>query len=355
MDDVRPVKRSQFERWGIGMIVSALVLLLLIQAKFFLIPLAIAFLLFSLTSAAIDRIAQVRLGSVGLPYWLASVIAVTLITVVSLALFGIASAEINSILATVPAYVERAEEAVARLFAFLGDDVAQAVRGAFQDIDVSAWLRAAVDSAGNLLTTTVLVILYVGFLFTERPWFGTKLARLFPQPERARHVGEVGASIRRSVHHYLLIKSGVSALTGIVVYAILRLFGLDFAEALAILTFLLNFIPNIGSIIATALPVLVALVQFDSLPQVVALLMVVGVAQFGLGNIVDPMLMGRTLQMSSFAIVISLTLWSALWGVVGMFLAVPIMVMVMIVCAHIPALRPLAILLSRDGDPLSDD
>lgn len=355
VDRARLGSTRRLERWFLGAIVAAIVLVLLIQARFFLVPLAIAILLFSLTSAAIDRIAQLRLGPVAIPNWLASVTAVSLIAALLMALFGIVSAEIDGVLANVPVYTERGQVVVARLFTLLGDDVAEAVLGAFQDIDVGAWLRAAAGSAGNLLVAVVLVILYVGFLFAERPWFRAKLARLFPQPERAERVGHVVSSIRSSVHHYMLVKTGVSALTGLVVYAILRLFGLDFAEALAILTFMLNFIPNIGSIIATAVPVLVALVQFESWPPVIALLAVVGVAQFGLGNVVDPMLMGRALQMSSFAIVISLTLWSAIWGVVGMFLAVPIMVMVMIVCAHIPALRPFAVLLSRDGEPLPMD
>ena len=334
------------------MIVSAIVLVLLIQASFFLIPLVIAILLFSLTSAAIDRIAQLQFGFFAVPAWLANVTAFSLIVPVLIVLFGFVSSEIAVVLATLPAYMEHGQVAVAKLFALLGNDVAQAMLDAFQDINIGAWMRAAAGSAGNLLLTTVLVIIYIGFMFAERPRFGAKLARLFPQPEQARLVGDLISSIRRSVHHYILVKTGVSALTGIIVYGILRLFGLDFAEALAVLTFLLNFIPNLGPIIATAFPVVIALVQFDSLPSVTALLAAVGAVQFGLGNIVEPMLMGRTLQMSSFAIVISLMLWSAIWGVVGMFLAVPIMVMVKIVCAHIPALRPVAVLLSRDGEPL---
>lgn len=348
-----PRSLRRYERWCAGIVVAAIVLVVLVQARFFLIPLAIAILLFSLTSAAIDRIAGLRFGPFTIPNWLASVSAVSLIAAVLIVLFGVASAEIDSILSILPVYVERGQVAVARLFTLLGDDVATAVLGAFQDIDIGSYVRLAAGSAGNLMVTTVLVILYVGFLFAERPWFRPKLMRLFPDKERAENVGEIVASIRRSVHHYMLVKTGVSALTGLVVYVILRLFGLDFAETLAILTFLLNFIPNVGTIIATALPVLIALVQFESWPPVIALLVVVGTVQFLLGNILDPMLMGRTLQMSSFAIVLSLTLWSAMWGVVGMFLAVPIMAMVMIVCVHVPALRPFAVLLSRDGSPVA--
>ena len=73
--------------------------------------------------------------------------------------------------------------------------------------------------------------------------------------------------------------------------------------------------------------------------------------QFVNGNIIDPMMMGRALRLSSFGIIISLAFWSAVWSIPGMFLSVPIMVMLLVVCSHIPALRPIAILLSREGLP----
>ena len=79
-----------------------------------------------------------------------------------------------------------------------------------------------------------------------------------------------------------------------------------------------------------------------------------GVIQFVNGNVIDPMMMGRALRLSSFGIIISLAFWSAVWGIPGMFLSVPIMVMLLVVCSHIPALRPVAILLSREGLPDSE-
>jgi hypothetical protein len=81
---------------------------------------------------------------------------------------------------------------------------------------------------------------------------------------------------------------------------------------------------------------------------------VAGAVQFTNGSVIDPMLMGRALRLSSFGIIISLAFWGAVWGIPGMFLSVPIMVGLMIVCSHVPALRPVAILLSREGLPEED-
>ncbi|NMG40272.1 AI-2E family transporter [Chelativorans sp. ZYF759] len=335
--------------WLIGIIASGVVLVALVEGRFFLIPLAIALLIFSLTSAVIDFFARQRIGPFHIPHWLATIVAMLTIAASLLALFGMATTQIDAAMVVVPGYAERIQEAVAALFVWLGDDVAQSILVAFQDIDFGAYVRTLAGQAGNLLVSTVLVILYVGFMFAERGWFAAKVMRLFPDPGQAARVEEIIASIAHSVHHYILVKTAVSAATGVTVYLLLALLGLDFAETLALLSFILNFIPNIGSIVATLVPTLVALVQFDSWVMVIVVLGSVGALQFVIGNVIDPMLMGRALHLSSFAIVLSLTFWGAIWGIVGMFLAVPIMVIVMIVCSHVPSLRPIAILLSRDG------
>jgi hypothetical protein len=238
---------------------------------------------------------------------------------------------------------------VGSLFAWLGRDVASGLVAAFEDIDLAANIRALAGSAGYILATAILIVLYVGFLFAERARFAGKLARLFPDPRRAARVDRMFQSITRTVHRYIVIKTVVSILTGVLVYIVMVAFGLEFAETWALLTVFLNFIPNIGSIIATAIPTLAALVQFDNWTPVLLLFAIIGVIQFSVGNLIEPHLMGRSLNLSPFVIILSLTFWGAIWGIVGMFLAVPIMVMVMIVCSHVPLLHPVAIVLSRDG------
>jgi AI-2 transport protein TqsA len=121
--------------------------------------------------------------------------------------------------------------------------------------------------------------------------------------------------------------------------------------ALGLLTFVLNYIPAIGSIAATFRWRWWPIVQLGDPSTTLFIFVVVGAVQFMNGNVIDPMLMGRALRMSSFGIIISLAFWGAVWGIPGMFLSVPIMVGLMIVCSEIPPLRPIAILLSREGLP----
>ena len=345
----------RIQTWLIGVIAFAVVLFLLVQARFILISLAIAIILFSLTADAINSIARLQIGSWRVTNWVASVLAVLLIAGVLLSLSAVVLSQVNTVLTTTLSYTEEAQTAVAGLFSWMGEDAEAAVLASVRSIELSGYLRTAAGQAGNLLSGVVLVILFVGFLFAERVWFATKLENLMRDRAQAARVGRIIGAVIRRVNHYLLVKTGVSLATGILVFAIMRVFDLEFAGAMGILTFVLNYIPSVGSIAATLAVTLVAYVQVYD-PSVALLVFVLtGLVQFMIGNVIDPMLMGRALRLSSFGILLSLAFWGAVWGVPGMFLAVPIMVAGMIICSFIPSLRSVAILLSREGLPETEE
>jgi len=357
--DTRPTGQSTPELQRIRtvaqiIIAFAVVLFLLVQARFLLISLATAIILFSLTSDAITSIARVRLGPVRVPNWLASIVALLLISAALLSLSAVILSQINTVLSTTLAYTDRAPQAISAMVAWLGPDAEEAVFNAVSTLDVAGYLRALAGQAGGIMQGTVLVILFVGFLFAERIWFTTKLESLFGDTKKAERVGRIISSIIHRVNYYLLVKTLVSVVTGLMVYGVAQFFALDLAGALGILTFVLNYIPSIGSIVATVLVALVAYVQLADGTTALVIFLIVGIIQFINGNIIDPMLMGRALRVSSFGIIISLAFWAAVWGIPGMFLAVPIMVALMIVCSHVPGFRAIAVLLSREGLPETD-
>ncbi len=344
-------EKFRLQTWLLGVIAFGIVLYMLIAAKFVLISLFIAIILFSLTSDAINSIARLRIGPIGISNGVASVVAVLLIASALLSLAGLVLAQVNMVVTTTLTYTDQAQRAIAQAFSWMGEDVEQAVLASMRTIEFSGYIRTAAGQAGNILSGAVLVILFVGFLFAERLWFSTKLVNLIGDADQAERVGGIIGSIIRSVNYYLLVKTFVSAITGALVFGVMTLFGLELAAAMGILTFVLNFIPNLGSIFATVIVGLVAYVQVADLGTALMIFALAGAIQFSVGNVIDPMLMGRALRLSSFGIIISLAFWGLVWGVVGMFLAVPIMVGVMIVCSHIPPLRPVAVLLSREGLP----
>ncbi|MEZ5686113.1 MAG: AI-2E family transporter [Paracoccaceae bacterium] len=335
----------------LGIIAFALVLFLLVQARFILISLAIAIILFSLTSEAINAIRRLHLGPVRVPNWLASVAALGLIASGLFTLSAVLISQANEVVTMLITYAEPAQRAIAELFRWLGADVEAAVLDSMQKFEIGGYLSTLAGQASNLLSATVLITLFVGFLFAERIWFHAKLVSLMGDEHSARQVARTGASIMHRVNRYLLVKAMVSVITGAAIYGIFKVAGFGLAMPVAILTFALNFIPSIGSIIATVIAALAVYVLTQDVKNALATFVVAGMIQFVIGNVIDPMLMGRALRLSSFGIIISLAFWGAVWGLPGMFLAVPIMVALMIVCAQSRTLRPLAIMLSREGLP----
>ena len=335
-------------------IAFAVVLFLLVQARFMLISLATAIILFSLTSDVITFIGRLRIGPIRIPNLVASRVAVLLIAASLLTLTSVLLAQVNTVLVTTLSYAERAPEAVASLFSLMGPKTEAAILNSMQSVDLTSSLRRVAGQAGSLTQGTVLVILFVGFLFGERIWFATKLSNFVGDPKRAARIGRIITSIIHRVNYYLLVKAVISAVKGGMVFLLAAFFKLELAVALGILTFVLNFIPNVGSIVATGFVALVAHVQMGDPATTIVIFVITGAIQFLNGNVIDPLLMGRALRLSAFGIILSLAFWGAVWGIPGMFLSVPIMVMLMVVCSHVPALRPIAILLSREGLPESE-
>jgi AI-2 transport protein TqsA len=116
------------------------------------------------------------------------------------------------------------------------------------------------------------------------------------------------------------------------------------------LIFILNFIPTIGSILGTLLVSLYGLLQLGDFSLFLVLLAAIGLIQFFVGNVLQPRLSAKTLNLSQFVVILSLFVWGAMWGVVGMFLAVPITAILMIVLANFPSTRAVAALLSESGE-----
>ncbi|MEO1638218.1 MAG: AI-2E family transporter [Pseudomonadota bacterium] len=345
----RSFDSARIQTAALVIIAFAVVLFLLVQARFILISLATAIILFSLTSDVINFIARQRIGPFRIPMTLASIAAMVLIAATLLTLTSFLLAQVNTVLVTTLSYTEQAPSAIASLFAWLGADSELAISNALRSVDVSSYLRTAAGQASGIMQATVLIILFVGFLFAERIWFQTKLESLVGDPDQAERWGKIIRSIIHRVNYYLLVKTVISAITGMMIYVLATAFDLELATAIGVITFVLNFIPNIGSIVATALLALIAHVQLGDGTTTLAIFAISTVIQFVNGSIVDPMMMGRALRLSSFGIILSLAFWGAVWGVPGMFLSVPIMVMLLVVCSHVPGLRHIAVLLSREG------
>jgi len=216
-------------------------------------------------------------------------------------------------------------------------------------INLQRLFAALLASFGSILVTLVVVFLYATFLMVERGAFETKLANLSDDPKRVARIRQVIGTVNSRIGSYLALKTLLSLLLGVVSYGVMRLFGLEFAALWAVLTAFLNFVPYVGSVLGVVFPVLMTIVQFEDLGVILTMLAALSAVQFVIGNFLDPYVMGSSLNLSPFAILISLAVWSELWGVPGAFLAVPITAIMTIVFSEFPGTRPIAVLLSKNG------
>ncbi len=202
----------------------------------------------------------------------------------------------------------------------------------------------------TLASSTVLIGLYVVFLFVEQHFFLRKMDALIPSLENQQLMNNILTHIINDTQTYLGIKALLSIGTAVASWLVMKWVKVDFAEFWALLIFFLNFIPNIGAIIAIIFPASLAIVQFTSWLPFLEISIGLGMIQFIVGNIIEPRFLGLSLNLSPLAILFSLALWGAIWGVLGLFLAVPITAMMMIIFAHFDHTRPIAIVLSQEGD-----
>ena len=320
----------------------------------FLIPLAITGLLYILSSAMVDRFKRLEILGWSPPGWMAQLMSVAAVFGAIL-LFGlVVSSSADEVQDALPHYQERLAGLGDQVEAFVGPKVVTAVRGAVAEADVGEWVSAAASQLVGAVSTVVLVGLYLAFLLSERLDWVEKLPRLAKTEEGTRQAEKVLARISNGVKQYMWVNAVTSAMSGTVAFVIFSWVGLDFAALLALTVFLAGFIPNIGAFIGIALPSLVALIQFDSLTPFLIVLFGYGFADQFIANVIQPSMQGRSLNLSTFMVMVSLTFWATIWGGIGAFLAIPMMVVAMVVCAEIPAVRWFAVLLSSDG-LLEDD
>ncbi len=211
---------------------------------------------------------------------------------------------------------------------------------------ITNFLLGTLGSFISFLANLFIVFVFVIFILAGKGKLSSKVALALAE-DRAVYVNRFMVSLNRQIQKYLAIKTMVSLLTGAVTAGILSVFGVDFALLLGFLTFILNFIPTIGSYIAVAIAVLIAFFQFGNSLIPIWILILLAIIQTVIGNFLDPRLMGRSLDLSPLLVIFALIFWGWLWGVMGMFLAVPLMAVIKIVFENIPSLKFLAVLMSK--------
>ncbi len=345
-ENARSLRGLQAAGW---IVVIAISLVLIRAGKELFIPLVIALIGVYLIKVLERWIGYVKIAGRGLPPLACLTLAFLAVIGLSFVLFSIIADNAMMVAELAPVYQARLLAIQAQLFSAIGIDQAPGLRDFLGGFDIPGVVTLLATNLASLLKTAILILIFGVFLLLESRVIPAKISALFPDPSRQVRVQGILKRVDRDIQTYFGVKTAVSLLTALLSYAVMKWVDLHFAEFWALLVFILNFIPTIGSIVATALPGLLALVQFEQWKPVIVLVVGITIIQQFLGNILEPNLMGLTLNLSPLVVVMALLLWGMLWGVVGMFLCVPITVIIVIILANFPSTRWVAVLLSKDG------
>jgi predicted PurR-regulated permease PerM len=335
----------------LGVIAVFFVGVVLLELRSVLIPFVVALLLSIIFKPIVQHLRQRRLPT--------AVALVAVLLTFFLVVFLVGWTLYTST-ATMAGELPRYEERIGRMFdnmerfideraAAMNIDVGEI---SLEDtVDVTAVRAALTSGVGSFLSfmgSMFLVLLFMMFILAGSGDLAEKVRHAFPA-DHADRIARVIANVDSQVRRYLVTKTVVSLGTGILSFLVLLILGVDFPLVWGFLAFVLNYIPNLGSIVAVMFPVFLSALQFESFGIGILVLGLLVSCQTLMANIVEPRMMGFSLNLSPLLILVSLIFWGWLWGTWGMVLAVPLTSAIKILFENVEPLHPLSVLMSQSS------
>ncbi|MBN9021134.1 MAG: AI-2E family transporter [Rhizobiales bacterium] len=264
--------------------------------------------------------------------------------------FGfVISTTVDQLIAEAPSYKDNLAEfgqSLAGMFGLKAVPSWEQIRNTvFPQLDLKDFVLGFLGSVTSLGSGVFLVIVYSIFLIAEEGALSRKVAVAFPK-DRAERITALFGETNRKIGDYLAMKTLVNVILGAVSYVIMLAMGIDFALFWAVTIALFNYIPFVGTV-AVFFPIVLSLAQFGSLTTTLVLAALLFIAQLVSDNVLEPKLYSRQLNLSPFVIIAALSFWTAVWGLPGAILAIPITSMIAIICDAFPATRFIAIFLAE--------
>lgn len=304
-----------------------------------MIPLVLAVLLTYVLAPLVDLLIR-RLR---VPRMIAVALALLIGTLLVVLLGGLISGSVQQLVANAGAYEQRMldlQRQIADSLQGLGIAVdSGTIEQKIEGLPISAWLTKAANALVSTLSSTVLVLIFAIYMLQ-----GTAMT------SNEAGGGGMRADISGRIRRYISLKIAISGITGVLVWLLLWILGVDLALVFVVLAFVLNFIPSVGSIIATLLPLPVVLLDPDfSATTLILVILLPGGVQMVVGNVIEPKVMGEQLQLHPITVLAALTFWGMLWGVPGMLLAVPLTAALRICLDSLDMTRPVARFMAGQG------
>ena len=326
------------------------IMFLLIEGQSLLIPFILAMLFWFIGQSlkkTLDKIPFIRKK---FPSWLKNILSATITIGVLSFGFNLILDNIVVLRAAYPLYEANLTTVIQSINDRFDISLFEIAKRQFGNLNFGEILGDIFSSITDLLGNTFLILIYLLFIVLEEVNFTTKLKKIFPDKKEYANYMNILQEIGVSISDYLRLKAFVSLITGVFSFIALYFIGVEAPAFWAFLIFILNFIPTIGSLIGTVFPAVFSLLQFGEILPFFLVLAIVGVIQVIVGNVIEPRLMGSSMNISPLVTILALSLWGFIWGIIGMILSVPITVIMIIVFSQFEKTKSIAILLSEKGE-----
>jgi len=331
-------------------IALSLLIYILMAAQTLFLPLVLAFVISYVIITFSQAIEKLSVFNFKLPRKLVYPATMITLLLITTFFFFVVSQNVAHLVNQAPAYQAKLQEMIESLFQYFKIKTRPDFSQFFRDFDFFNLATSIVGTLTEIASYAGLITIYVVFFVLEYSYFEDKLHTLCKTENRYKEVARMLSHINEQIQSYLKIKTLLSFLTGMLSYGVLSLIGVDSPGFWAFLIFVMNYIPTIGSIIATFFPCLLTLLQFGELAPFLTVTISLIIIQVFVGNYLEPRIMGKSFNLSGLFILFFLAVWGYIWGVLGMFLCVPIMMIITIVLANFKETRPVAVALSQDGN-----
>lgn len=322
---------------------------ILINGQAILVPFILGLLLWFIGKGLESTLDKISFIKKKFPNWLKHILSFGIIMIVLIFITNILTTNINSLAQSFELYEPNFDALISQLDGWLGVDIKAAVKNYSGNLDFGNILQSLFSSISDIISNGFMILLYAVFILLEDARFKPKLKAIFVGKENEERVDSILEKISTSISSYFGLKTLLSLITGSLSYIALRIIGVDAPEFWAFLIFILNFIPTIGSLIATIFPAIFCLFQFGIFTPSLLVLGIVGTIQVIVGNFLEPKIMGSSMNISPLVTILSLSIWGAIWGIIGMILSVPITVVTIIIFSQFEKTKSVAIMLSEKG------
>lgn len=326
------------------------VVFFLFYCKSYIVPLVIAILIWFTIRSVRQLISRSGFIKRKFPNWLLNIISLSILIVAFIGFSSLLTESVQTFSNHLTNYEKNILVLNQTVYQQFNFNFLAVLKSYFGEYDFTVVTQNAIRDISTFLGNSFIIFFYVLFILLEESIFMNKFKKLFKSTGDLQHTMQILDKIDHSFGRYLLLKTLVNFCSSLLCFVLLLFLKIDTPFLLALLIFIFSFIPTVGPILAVFFPSIIATLQYAEFSQGLMVMLAIGFVLLSVGNIIEPRVMGKSLNISPFFVIIALVFWGAIWGIIGMILSVPITAIMIIIFQQFESTKNISIILSETGE-----